>query len=43
MSLGVSGGRSFATTGNGTIFFLTGGAAPTEAQMVPGGAATPIQ
>ena len=42
-SLGVSGGRSFATSGNGTIFFNTGGTAPTEAEMAPGGAATPIQ
>ena len=42
-SLGVSGGRSFATTPNGTIFFLVGSTSPTEPQMVPGGPATPIQ
>jgi prepilin-type N-terminal cleavage/methylation domain-containing protein len=42
-SIGVSGGRSFANTANGTIFFLSGGAPPTEAQMVPGGGALPIQ
>lgn len=42
-SIGVSGHRSFASTANGTIFFITGAAPPTEAQMVPGGAATPIQ
>jgi prepilin-type N-terminal cleavage/methylation domain-containing protein len=42
-SLGISGHRSFATSGNGTIFYISGGSAPTEAQMVPGGAATPIQ
>ena len=42
-SPGVSGGRSFASTGSGTIFQLSGAVAPTEAQMVPGGAATAIQ
>jgi type IV pilus assembly protein PilA len=42
-SLGVSGGRSFATSGNGTIFFNSGGTPPTEAEMVAGGAGTPIQ
>ena len=42
-SVGVSGGRAFAATANGTIFFLSGGVAPTEAQMVPGGGAFPIQ
>jgi type IV pilus assembly protein PilA len=41
--VGVSGGRSFATSGSGTIFFLSGGVAPTEAQMAPGGGASPIQ
>jgi len=43
LSLGVSGARSFGTTGSGTIFFTQGGVPPTEAQMVPGGGATPIQ
>jgi type IV pilus assembly protein PilA len=42
-SLGVSGGRAFATTPNGTIYFNIGSTPPTEPQMVPGGAATPIQ
>ena len=42
-SIGISGGRSFATSGSGTIFFLSGAAAPTEAQMSPGGGASPIQ
>jgi prepilin-type N-terminal cleavage/methylation domain-containing protein len=42
-SLGISGHRSFATSGNGTIFYISGATAPTEAQMVPGGAATAIQ
>jgi hypothetical protein len=42
-SVGLSGGRAFAATANGTIFFLSGGTAPTEAQMVPGGGALPIQ
>ncbi len=42
-SLGISGGRSFATSGNGTIYFKEGGTPPTEAEMVVGGAAAPIQ
>lgn len=42
-SVGVSGGRAFAATANGTIFFLSGGVPPAEAQMVPGGGAFPIQ
>ena len=42
-SLGVSGGRSFATSGNGTIFFNSGCTPPTEAEMVVGGAVMPIQ
>ena len=43
LSAGMSGGRSFASTANGTIFFLSGGVPPTEAQMVPGGGAFAIQ
>ena len=43
LAIGVSGDRSFATSGSGTIFFLTGGAAPTEAQMTAGGGAAPVQ
>ena len=43
ISTGISGGRSFASTGGGTIFQVSGGVPPTEAQMVPGGAALPIQ
>jgi type IV pilus assembly protein PilA len=42
-SPGVSGVRSFASTANGTIFYMNSGAAPAEAEMVPGGAALPIQ
>jgi prepilin-type N-terminal cleavage/methylation domain-containing protein len=42
-SPGISGNRSFATSGSGTIFFLSGPTAPTEAEMVSGGAASPIQ
>jgi type IV pilus assembly protein PilA len=40
---GVSGMKAFATTAFGTIFFDFAGAAPTEAQMVPGGGGSPIQ
>jgi type IV pilus assembly protein PilA len=40
---GFSGQRGFATTGNGTIFYDATGAAPTEAQMAPGGSGTAIQ
>ena len=43
ISVGISGARSFASTGGGTIFQVSGGVPPTEAQMVPGGAALPIQ
>jgi type IV pilus assembly protein PilA len=43
VSVGVSGHRAFASGGNGTIFFDSSGVAPTEAQMAPGGGATPIQ
>jgi type IV pilus assembly protein PilA len=43
VSVGVTGGRAFAATGAGTIFFLTGAVAPTEAQMALGGGASPIQ
>jgi prepilin-type N-terminal cleavage/methylation domain-containing protein len=40
---GTTGNRSFATTAAGTIFFLNGATAPTEAQMAPGGGGTAIQ
>jgi type IV pilus assembly protein PilA len=43
VAAGYSGQRAFATTGNGTIFYDPAGAAPTEAQMAPGGGGTPIQ
>jgi type IV pilus assembly protein PilA len=43
VSLGVSGHRAFASTRNGTICFDGSGTAPTEAQMAPGGGATPVQ
>jgi prepilin-type N-terminal cleavage/methylation domain-containing protein len=40
---GTSGLRAFATTGGGTIFFDRSGAAPTEADMAPGGGGAPLQ
>jgi prepilin-type N-terminal cleavage/methylation domain-containing protein len=38
-----TGVRSFATSSAGTIYFNSAGAPPTEAQIGPGGGATPIQ
>jgi type IV pilus assembly protein PilA len=43
VSAGLSGLRGFSSTGGGTIFFDQTGAAPTEAQMAPGGGGTAIQ
>jgi len=43
VSAGLSGLRGFASTGAGSIFFDPAGAAPTEAQMAPGGGGTTIQ
>ena len=43
VSAGLSGLRGFATTAGGSIFFDQTGAAPTEAQMAPGGGGTTIQ
>jgi type IV pilus assembly protein PilA len=42
ISSGTSGGRAFATTGAGTIYFDQSGIAPTELQ-VTGGSGTAIQ
>ncbi len=38
-----TGVRSFATSSAGAIYFNPSGAPPTEAQIGPGGGATPIQ
>ncbi len=38
-----SGNRSFGSTTSGTIFWNATAAAPTEAQMVPGGGGTALQ
>jgi type IV pilus assembly protein PilA len=43
ITAGLSGMRGFASTEAGTIFYDLTGVAPTEAQMLPGGAGTPIQ
>lgn len=43
VSAGLSGLRGFASSAAGTIFFDQLGAAPTEAQMAPGGGGTTIQ
>ena len=43
VSAGMSGLRGFASSGSGAIFFDAAGAAPTEAQMAPGGGGTTIQ
>ncbi len=43
VSAGLSGLRAFASSGGGAIFFDPTGAAPTEAQMAPGGGGTTIQ
>jgi len=43
VSAGLSGLRGFASSGAGAIFYDPTGAAPTEAQMAPGGGGTTIQ
>lgn len=43
VAAGTSGQRAFASSGAGTIFFDASGAAPTEAQMAPGGGGLTIQ
>jgi len=43
LTVGTTGNRGFATSAAGTIFQDVTGAAPTEAQMAPGGGGTPIQ
>jgi type IV pilus assembly protein PilA len=43
VSGGVSGMKAFATSAFGTIFFDFSGAAPTEAQMTPGGGGSPLR
>ena len=42
VAMGYSGHRAFATRGGGSIFFDNTGAAPTEAEMAPGGGGTPL-
>jgi prepilin-type N-terminal cleavage/methylation domain-containing protein len=39
----LTGHRAFASTSPGVIYFDPNGVAPTEAQMAPGGGATPVQ
>ena len=43
LTIGTTGNRGFASSAAGTIFFTPTGAAPTEAQMAPGGGGVPIQ
>jgi prepilin-type N-terminal cleavage/methylation domain-containing protein len=43
VALNSTGARSFATSAAGTIFFNSTAAAPTDAQLAPGGGGTPIQ
>ena len=43
LTVGTTGNRGFSSNAAGTIFFDPTGAAPTEAQMAPGGGGTPIQ
>ena len=43
LTVGTTGNRGFASSAAGTIFFDPTGAAPTEAQMAPGGGGVPIQ
>ena len=43
VAAGLSGLRAFASSAAGAIFFDPTGAAPTEAQMAPGGGGTTIQ
>jgi type IV pilus assembly protein PilA len=43
LTIGTTGNRGFASNAAGTIFFDATGAAPTQAQMAPGGGGTPIQ
>jgi prepilin-type N-terminal cleavage/methylation domain-containing protein len=43
INFGTSGNRSFASSTIGTIYFANNAAPPALADMVPGGAATPLQ
>ena len=43
VTFGTSGNRSFGSNTVGTIFFANTAAAPTEAQMAPGGGGTALQ
>ena len=43
LTIGTTGNRGFSASAAGTIFFDPTGAAPTEAQMAPGGGGVPIQ
>ncbi len=42
-SVGATGQRAFATSGSGSIFVDKAGAAPTEAEMLPGGGGTALR
>ena len=43
LTIGRTGQRAFASTSPGVIYFDPNGIAPAEAEMRPGGSATPIQ
>jgi type IV pilus assembly protein PilA len=43
LTFGTTGNRSFATSALGTIYYANAVAPPALADMVPGGAATPLQ
>jgi type IV pilus assembly protein PilA len=43
VTIGLTGHRGFAATSPAVIYFTHSGAAPTEAEMLPGGGGTPIQ
>ncbi len=43
ITINLTGNRGFASTSPGVVFFTVTGLAPTEAEMAPGGAGTPIQ
>jgi len=43
VTIGLTGKRGFAATSPAVIYFTYNGAAPTEAEMRPGGGGTPIQ
>jgi type IV pilus assembly protein PilA len=43
ITINLTGNRGFASTSPGVVFFTVTGLAPTEAEMAPGGAGTPIR